>query len=259
MAAVKRASSKKSSKPRKASNARASNAKTAKRGAKPPVAKAKVAAKAKLAAPPARAKLPVAKPVAKSLMTKLAVTKQVVPPPAKIERPAPVVKPAPAKPLPAKAVVAAKPAAPARVAGARPPGSFETKVLTALKRHGGAAVSFGASPDHIKSAFKRCLVEGWTTGTIDSASILPAGEKVLEKLNPEIRAFPAPTLRNRLNDALFRNQGNRPATPVAPAAVAPEAADEEDAVEAPDDTVPEVEEDDVEVEVVADPDVEKAA
>ena len=266
MAAAKRASSKKPSKAQKASNARASHAKSAKlaakRGAKPPIAtKIAVAAKAKLIAPAARAKLPAGKPVTpagkpvtKALAAKQAVAKQIVPPPAKAERPAPA-KAAPVKPMPAKQVVAAKPAAPARVAGARPPGSFETKVLTALKRHGGAAVSFGASPDHIKSAFKRCLAEGWTTGTIDSASILPLGEKVLEKLNPEIRAFPAPTLRNRLNDALFRNQGNRPVAPAAPVVAAPEAVDEDDAVEAPDDTVPEVEED----EVVADPDVEKAA
>ena len=109
----------------------------------------------------------------------------------------------------------------------------------------------------IKAAFKRCLVEGWATGTIDSGSITPQGEKVLEKLNPEIRAFPAPTLRNRLNDALFRNQGNRPAAPAA-AAAAP-APDAEDAAEEEDDTVPEAEEEEVEAVDADDPDVEKAA
>jgi ribosomal protein L12E/L44/L45/RPP1/RPP2 len=160
-------------------------------------------------------------------------------------------------PPPAAAAKPAKPAPPPRPPGSRAPGSFETKVLTALKRQGGAAVSFSASPDHIKAAFKRCLVEGWATGTIDSGSITPQGEKVLEKLNPEIRAFPAPTLRNRLNDALFRNQGNRPAAPAA-AAAAP-APDAEDAAEEEDDTVPEAEEEEVEAVDADDPDVEKAA
>jgi ribosomal protein L12E/L44/L45/RPP1/RPP2 len=162
-----------------------------------------------------------------------------------------------APPPPAAAAKPAKPAPAPRPPGSRAPGSFETKVLTALKRHGGAAVSFSASPDHIKAAFKRCLVEGWATGTIDSGSITPQGEKVLEKLNPEIRAFPAPTLRNRLNDALFRNQGNRPAAPAA-AAAAP-APDAEDAAEEEDDTVPEAEEEEVEAVDADDPDVEKAA
>jgi hypothetical protein len=154
--------------------------------------------------------------------------------------------PAPAKP--------AKPAPAPRAPGLRAPGAFEAKVLTALKRHGGAAVSFSASPDHIKAAFKRCLAEGWATGTIDSGSITATGERVLEKLNPEIRAFPAPTLRNRLNDALFRNPGARPAAPTA--AAAPEGVDE--APDDDDDTVPEVEE---EEDVVGpeDEDVEKAA
>ncbi|MFM8991048.1 MAG: hypothetical protein ACKOUS_15840 [Alphaproteobacteria bacterium] len=158
---------------------------------------------------------------------------------------------------PPAAAKPAKPAAPPRPPGSRAPGSFETKVLTALKRHGGAAVSFSASPDHIKAAFKRCLVEGWATGTIDSGSITPQGEKVLEKLNPEIRAFPAPTLRNRLNDALFRNQGNRPAAPAAAAAPAPDAEEADDEEE--DDTVPEAEEEEDEAVGSDDPDVEKAA
>jgi hypothetical protein len=163
--------------------------------------------------------------------------------------PAPVVKAAvaPAKPV--------KPAPAPRAPGLRAPGAFEAKVLTALKRHGGAAVSFSASPDHIKSAFKRCLTEGWATGTIDSGSITASGEKVLEKLNPEIRAFPAPTLRNRLNDALFRNPGARPASPVA--AAAPEAV-EDAAADEDDDDVPEVE-DEEDVVGEEDPDVEKAA
>ena len=117
-------------------------------------------------------------------------------------------------------------------------------------------MSFSASPDHIKSAFKRCLAEGWATGTLDSGSITPGGEKVLEKLNPEIRAFPAPTLRNRLNDALFRNAGARPAAPVA--AVAVPGAAEEVAEDEDEDTVPEVEED-AEEDVAGDDDVEKAA
>ena len=121
----------------------------------------------------------------------------------------------------AKALAAAKPiakpVAPAvKTPGGRAPGVFETKVLTALKRHGGAAVSFSNSPDHIKAAFKRCFTEGWVTGSVDSGSLTPVGDKVLEKIKPEIRAFPAPTLRNRLNDALFRNQ-NKGATPPAAA------------------------------------------
>jgi hypothetical protein len=154
-----------------------------------------------------------------------------------------------AKALPA-AKVNGKPATPAaKPPGSRAPGVFETKVLTALKRHGGAAVSFATSPDHIKAAFKRSFLEGWATGTVDSASLTPSGEKVLERLKPEIRAFPAPTLRNRLNDALFRNQ-NKAATPPPAANDAKNAAaDEEDSDEAADEA------DDDE----ADPDVEKAA
>jgi len=210
--------------------------------AKPTAIKAKsVAAPAKTAARLA-VKAPPKAPV-KAVVSAATAAKHVVPPKA-------------AASTNAKAAPVTKPPAPARLPGARAPGSFETKVLTALKRHGGAAVSFAASPDHIKAAFKRCLVEGWTTGTIDSASITPAGEKVLEKLNPEIRAFPAPTLRNRLNDALFRNQGNRP--PVAAAVPAPAAAEEEaEEEEEEDDTVPAPEDED-EVEGVT-PDVGKAA
>ena len=144
----------------------------------------------------AKARRPVAKPA---------------PAPAKMATQRVLAKLPPAKPLPVKANVA-----PPKPAGGRAPGVFETKVLTALKRHGGAAVSFGTSPDHIKAAFKRCSSEGWATGTADSASLTAVGEKVLERLKPEIRAFPAPTLRNRLNDALFRNQ-NKAATPPAAA------------------------------------------
>jgi len=160
-----------------------------------------------------------------------------------------------AKVLPAGKAPLGKPSpAPAKPPGSRAPGVFETKVLTALKRHGGAAVSFATSPDHIKAAFKRSFVEGWATGTVDSASLTPSGEKVLERLKPEIRAFPAPTLRNRLNDALFRNQNKAAvATPPAAAndtvkAVAASTADEDEAEEAAEDADDET-----------DPDVEKAA
>jgi hypothetical protein len=158
---------------------------------------------------------------------------------------APAAKPAAAKisthkltgkALPAPKPALVRPAAPApRPPGSRAPGVFETKVLTALKRHGGAAVSFGTSPDHIKAAFKRCFAEGWATGTADSASLTPAGEKVLERLKPEIRAFPAPTLRNRLNDALFRNQ-NKAA--VGPPPAANDAANAKGSPEEPDDDEP---------------------
>jgi hypothetical protein len=176
---------------------------------------------------------PVVKPAVKPAAAKMATQKVI----AKVI----------AKALPPGKAVLGKPSpAPAKPPGSRAPGVFETKVLTALKRHGGAAVSFATSPDHIKAAFKRSFVEGWATGTVDSASLTPSGEKVLERLKPEIRAFPAPTLRNRLNDALFRNQNK--ATAAAPPAAndaAKEADDEDEAEEAADDE--------------AESDVEKAA
>jgi hypothetical protein len=151
----------------------------------------------------------------------------------------------------AKAVTVAKlpvaKAPPVKTPIGRQPGAFETKVLTALKRHGGAAVSFGRSPEHIKSAFKRCLASGWASGTLDSASLTPEGDRVLTRLGQEIRAFPAPTLRNRLNDALFRNQNGKPA---APAAAAPAEAAEEEVEDDEDETIPENEdEEEVESEI----------
>ena len=169
---------------------------------------------------------PPVKPIARALAAKVPMPKAAA---AKIAT-AKLVAPAkpPAK-LPAKLIVPvkviAKPIAPiVKVPGGRAPGVFETKVLTALKRHGGAAVSFSNSPDHIKAAFKRCFGEGWVTGSVDSGSLTAVGDKMLEKIKPEIRAFPAPTLRNRLNDALFRNQ-NKGATPPAAANEDPGAAE----------------------------------
>ncbi len=159
------------------------------------------------------------KPIARALAAKLPAPKAVAAKIAAAKFVAPAKSVAPTKlvarlVVPAKLV--AKPVAPiAKTPGGRAPGVFETKVLTALARHGGAAVSFSNSPDHIKAAFKRCYTEGWVTGSVDSGSLTPVGDKVLEKIKPEIRAFPAPTLRNRLNDALFRNQNKGATAPAA--------------------------------------------
>jgi hypothetical protein len=217
--------------------------------------KSSAKAAAKRAARPIGARSPAkpaARPIAKSVPAKIAQAKLAAAKPLAKPMAKSVAKPI-AKPLSKPLGKSVTP----KVASPRQPGSFETKVLTALKRHGGAAVSFGQSPDHIKSAFKRCLAEGWVSGTVDSASLTEVGERVLERLKPEIRAFPAPTLRNRLNDALFRNQGNKaPAAPAAPANQDTIEAGSDEPEEEDEKTLPTAEDDEPET---VDPEIEKAA